>query len=160
MQVKDIMKKDVISVKLSTPLLGLIGQFKLFHTFPMVPVVDDSNKLIGKVSFEDLLNVFDPYDASTKRLMRAMPFVDLEESVDIFSVDLPAEMAYLLVVDDFMDSKVISADQNEELKDAYKTMKLNNMVRIPVVDEDKKLVGMLGIFDIVLALFKDKGMAV
>lgn len=79
MLVNDVMNRDVIKVTPATTLIELIRSFKNFHTFPMVPVVDETNKLIGKVSIEDLLNVFQPYTSSTRRLLRGVPFLEEEE---------------------------------------------------------------------------------
>jgi len=53
MLVKDIMAKKVISVQRSTTFRELLAIFKNFHLFPMVPVVEENNKLVGIVSFRD-----------------------------------------------------------------------------------------------------------
>lgn len=157
MHVKEIMNKDVIKVLPSTPLVKLIDQFKGFHRFPMVPVVNEDNKLIGKVSFENLLEIFHPYTAETRRLLRAIPFMEQEDPMNIFKVEIPPEMGVLLVVEDFMDIKVISVKEDEIIEKAYKLMKLNNRDHLPVVNTENELVGVLGVFDIILALFKQKG---
>lgn len=158
MKVKDIMNKEVIKATPDTPLAALIRLFRDFHTFPMVPVVDEENKLIGKVSLEDLLNIFQPYTSSTRKLLRGVPFLEEEEPINIFDVEIIPETAVLLVVEDLMDKKVISVNQDEELSKAYQLMKMHNREHLPVVD-DGKLAGMLGIFDLIMALFREKGIA-
>lgn len=157
MQVREIMNKDVIKVLPSTPLARLVDLFKEFHTFPMVPVVNDENRLIGKVSFENLLEVFHPHAADTRRLLRTIPFLEQEDPLDIFKVEITPEMGLLLVVEDFMDTKVISVKEDADIKEAYRLMKLNSREHLPVVDIKGQLVGMLGIFDVILTLFRGKG---
>lgn len=157
MKVRDIMNKEVIKVTPDTPLKKLISLFRDFHTFPMVPVVDEGDRLIGKVSLENLLDIFQPYTSSTRKLLRGVPFLEEEEPFNIFKIEITPEMAVLLVIEDFMDKKVISINQDEELQKAYQLMNTHNLEHIPVVDNNGRLVGMLGIFDLVIALFKDKG---
>jgi len=42
MKVKEIMTKEVISVKRSTKLRELLEMFKNFHIFPLVPVLEEN----------------------------------------------------------------------------------------------------------------------
>ena len=59
MQVKEIMEKKVISVKPSTTLKQLLKTFSKFHIFPLVPVVDGRDHLVGIVSFRNLIDAFE-----------------------------------------------------------------------------------------------------
>jgi len=45
MQVRDVILKEVIKVRRSTSLKQLLNLFKDFHTFPLVPVVEEDNRL-------------------------------------------------------------------------------------------------------------------
>jgi len=36
-------------------------------------------------------------------------------------------------------------------------MKIHNLERLPVVDAENQFVGMLGVFDIILAIFRERG---
>lgn len=60
MQVKEIMSQEVITVKRSTSLKQLLKIFTKFHMFPLVPVVEENDRLVGIVSFRNLINVFSP----------------------------------------------------------------------------------------------------
>jgi CBS domain-containing protein len=155
--VHEVLNKDVIKVRPSTSLAELLGLFKEFHTFPMVPVVDSENRLIGKVSFENFLEVFQPHGEETKRLLKAASFVDQEEPLSIFDVDITPEMGMLFIVDDLMDTRVITIRGDSSLEEAYNLMKIHNLEHLPVVDAKNRFVGMLGVFDIILAIFKERG---
>lgn len=154
MIVKDIMKKDLITVKRSTTLRELIHRLQDFHTFPLVPVIDDDNRLIGTVSFENLIEVFQPYETG---LLKVIPFLEREEEVDIFELDITPEMATLILADDAMETSIISVSEEESFDKAYNIMKTHSIDRLPVVDQDQKLTGMIGIFDILVALFRQNG---
>jgi CBS-domain-containing membrane protein len=153
MLVKDVMKKDLVTVRRSTMLRELIHRLQDFHTFPLVPVVEEDNRLIGTVSFHNLIDVFQPYESS---LIKAIPFLEREE-IDIFELEITPEMATLIVVDDIMESLFMTIDEEDTLEKAYNLMKIHSLDRLPVVDRKKKLVGMIGVFDILVALFREKG---
>ncbi len=153
MLVKDIMKKDVVSVKRSTPLKELINILKNFHTIPLVPVVDDDNGLIGMVSFHNLIDAFLPYESS---ILKTIPFLEREE-IDIFELEITPEMGVLVLVDDLMDTKVLAVNEEEPLEKVYNLMKTHSIDKLPVVNQDQKLLGMIGDFDILIAVFRQKG---
>lgn len=152
MLVKEIMSKEVITVKRSTTLRQLLQEFKDFHLFPLVPVVDEDNKLIGVVSFHNLINVFLPYKPE---ILKTVPFLD-EEKFDIFKAEITEEMGDLLVVEDIMETKFVSVQEDTSLEKAYSLMKLHLREEFPVVDRSAKLVGMIGIFDIIREVFRQK----
>ena len=157
MLVREVMNKKVIKVQPSTSLANLLDLFKEFHTFPMVPVVDAENRLIGKVSLENFLEVFHPHNTGIKRLLDSVSFIDQEEALSIFEAEVTPEIGVLFIVEDLMDRRVITVREDSSLEDAYVTMKVNNLELLPVLDAEDKFVGMLGVFDIVLAIFREKG---
>ncbi len=153
MQIKEIMSKQVITVKRSTTFTQLVKLFVNFHTFPLVPVVEDGNKLIGMVSFHSLLEVFKPY---RPEVLKNIPFLE-EEPEDIFNTDISSEMGELIVVDDIMEKKYISVWEDSLVVETYNMLKLHSLERVAVVDKSGGLVGMVGMFDIVLSVFREKG---
>ena len=153
MLVRDIMKKDIVTVRRSTMLRELIHRLQDFHTFPLVPVVEEENRLIGTVSFHNLIDVFQPYESS---LIKAIPFLEREE-VDIFELEISPEMATLIVVDDIMETNIMAVSEEDTLEKVYNLMKVHSIDRLPVIDRKKRLVGMIGVFDILVALFREKG---
>jgi CBS domain-containing membrane protein len=151
-KVKDCMNREVISVKRSTSLREILEKFKNFHRFPLVPVVSEQNELLGVVSLENLIQIFHP---SHFKLLRAIPFLEYKE--EIFDVDLPPEIGSLIVAEDIMSRNFITVNEEDEIKRAYKLMKLHKLEFLPVVDSQGKLVGIIGIFDIIRNLFADQG---
>ncbi|MBN1405968.1 MAG: CBS domain-containing protein [Candidatus Omnitrophica bacterium] len=154
MQVKDIMFKQVIAVRRSTKLKELLKLFSKFHIFPLVPVIEDDNKLAGVVSFKNLMNVFKPYNPD---ILKNVPFLDEEKDDDIFSMELTEEMGSLVIVEDIMQTKFISIKQDSSLQEAFNLMKLNLKEEFPVIDNEGKLIGIIGVFDIVRHVFHQKG---
>ncbi len=154
MKVEELMFTDIICVTVDTPLRELLKKFEKFHTFPLVPVVDDGKKLVGIVKLQNLIDVFLPYNPD---IVRMAPFMDEFWDEDIFSVELAPEMGHLIVVDDIMEHKFVALKTDDSIEKAYHTMRTHKLEQLPVIDDSGKLVGMVGIFDIVLMVFKQKG---
>ncbi len=153
MQVKEIMSKEVITVRRSTKLKELLGLFNKFHLFPLVPVVEENSRLIGIVSFRNLIDVFSPY---RQEILKTVPFLDDREE-DIFKVELTKDIGDLVIVEDIMETKFVSLQEDAALEEAFKLMKLHLKEEFPVTDKTGKLVGKIGIFDIIRRVFQEKG---
>jgi len=153
MRVKEIMSKEVISIKRSTKLRELLEIFKNFHIFPLVPVVEENRRLVGIVSFRNLIDAFQSYHPDVLKLV---PFLD-EEEQNIFKIDISEDMGDLVVVEDIMEHEYISILDDASLEEAYNLMKLYLKEEFPVVDRADRLIGRIGVFDILQAVFRQKG---
>lgn len=153
MQIKDVMSKEVRTIKRSTTLKRLLETFAKFHIFPLVPVVEGDNHLVGIVSFPNLIDAFSSYNPDVLKLV---PFLD-EEEKDIFEIDIVDDIGSLVLIEDVMEREFISIFEDTSLEEAYKLMRLHLKEEFPVVDKAGKLVGMVGIFDIIQAVFRQKG---
>ncbi|MFH1888461.1 MAG: CBS domain-containing protein [Candidatus Omnitrophota bacterium] len=153
MRVKEVMSKEVISVKRSMKLRELLELFRKFHIFPLVPVVEENGRLIGIVSFRNLIDAFQTYRPDVLKLV---PFLD-EEEENIFKIDISEDMGELVVVEDILEHEYISILDESSLEEAYNLMKLHLKEEFPVVDRAGRLRGRIGIFDILQAVFREKG---
>lgn len=153
MQVKEVMSEEVISVKRSTKLRELLEIFNSFHIFPLVPVIEENKLLVGVVSFRNFIDAFQSYQPDVLKLV---PFLD-EEELDIFKMDITEDMGDLVVVGDIMEHEYIAVREDLSLEEAYNLMKLHLKEELPVVDRAGRLIGRVGIFDIIAAVFRQKG---
>ncbi len=155
MQVKNVMQTQVLSVSRGTTLSQLIGMFGKFHSFPVVLVVDENQVLIGTVHLCDLFDVFKP---AHQDILRRNPLSMLNrEPMDIFDLDIEEGMGSLVIAADIMDRKIVKIEEDQSLKEAYDLMQLHGQGAIPVIDRNKKLVGIISVFDILMQIFKKKG---
>ncbi|MCF7873419.1 MAG: CBS domain-containing protein [Candidatus Omnitrophica bacterium] len=152
MKVKEAMRKNVVKVTRSTPLKTLFDMFADFHSFPLLPVVDADDKIVGMVRSENLLDILRPQQT---KLFRNIPFVDIKE--EAFDLEYSPSLGQLIIVDDIMDKTYDAVDELDSLTEAYRIMNDLEKDRLSVVDSNQKLVGILGIFDIIKAMFKQKG---
>ena len=92
-----------------------------------------------------------------KGLLKTVPFLSAEErEEDLLLADISAEMGVLVVVDDFMDTSLVTIEEEAHINKARNLMKLHGLIRLPVV-KNGKLMGIISLFDIILAIFRERG---
>lgn len=156
MRVGEVMQKRVVTVKRSTTLRELIEILRKF-TFRTLPVVDEDNRVIGIVALEDILKIFQPYPSNVLNMLEKIPFLEEYEERSLLEEDIPSEMGVLCVVEDMMNTNIVTISEETSTLEARRLMKLHRLKRIPVVDKEGHLVGIISLFDIILAVFKRKG---
>ena len=90
-------------------------------------------------------------------MLERVPFLDEYGERSLLEVDIPPELGVLCVVDDLMNRNVITISGEMTTFEARSLMKLHKVRRLPVVDEEDHLIGIVSLFDIILAVFKKKG---
>jgi len=155
MQVKQVMQTKVLAVKRGTTLAQLLEMFRTFHSFPVVPVVDNDNILLGIVHIRSFFEIFQPHNQNL--LMRNPLSMVSREPTNIFEIDIEEGMGFLVLAADIMDKKIVKISQDAGLKEAYELMQLHHREAIPVIDDQKKLTGIISVFDILMAIFREKG---
>ena len=154
MLVKDVMRKELITVERATSLKELIGIFYKY-TFHTIPVIEDE-KIIGIVELEHLLRVFQPHPPHIRELLKSVPFLQ-EEERNIFALEVSSEMAMLCLVDDIIERKFVTIEEKSTLQEARRLMRLHKIQRLMVVNKKNNLLGIISLFDIILSVFKEKG---
>ena len=156
MHVAEVMTRKVITVKRSTTLKELMEIFRKF-TFHTLPVVDRENKVIGLVALEDVLKLFQPHPSKILDMLDRIPFLDEYDNGSLWDIDIPCEMGVLCVVDDLMNVDVVTINEEATTVETRSLMKLHRLKRILVVDKENHLLGIISLFDIIMAVFKQKG---
>lgn len=156
MSVAEVMTRKVITVKRSTTLRELMEIFRRF-TFHTLPVVGRENKVIGLVALEDVLKIFQPHPSNILDMLDRIPFLDEYDNGSLWDIDIPPEMGVLCVVDDLMNVNVVTINEEATTVETRSLMKLHRLKRILVVDKENHLLGIISLFDIIMAVFKQKG---
>ncbi|MTI71499.1 MAG: CBS domain-containing protein [Firmicutes bacterium] len=143
MKAKDIMTRNVITVRADDTIEN-VTNLLLEHDISGVPVVDDEKKVIGIVSETDLI-----YKDKNIDIPAYFPFLGgyiLLESMKKFEKQLKKMAGYK--VKDIMSEKVITINESKEIREVVNTMLNNNINRIPVVNDDEKVVGIIARSDV------------
>jgi CBS domain-containing protein len=144
MKIEAVMNKAVVSLSPDDTILK--ASLKLSEkSISGAPVVDAEGKLIGIFTEAD---VFKSMKISKKALKLIYPSLT---SVSVSFQELETEQEALaayrevenLKVGDVMTTEVITAHPDEELRDAIKRMVSKCINRLPVVDENNKVIGII-----------------
>lgn len=136
--VAEVMRREVVSVRPDTPLLEVVNLL-LDKDYTALPVVADGGQVVGMISDSDLLsrggmNV-------TLSLKRAMD--------SDFVAELHRQLAASgRVVRDAMTKEVVTVGAEASLGSAARLMVARRLKRLPVVDAEHRLIGILGRLDV------------
>ncbi len=139
--VKDVMMKTVITVKRDADLheaARLLSE----RGISGMPVVDDNNRVIGVISEADLLTL--------AGMKREHTFKDILRT--ILGEPLPARVSGGNRVEDVMSFPPITSRADDSVADVAKILDERRIKRLPVVDDQGKLLGIISRADIVRAI--------
>jgi len=156
LKVKDCLKDSKVSLKRGTPLKEIIILFKEKNC-QLLPVVDGENKLVGKISLDEITTVFQPQSAEISKLLETIPFIDTVPEADLDIENITPEMGILVVADEIMSKNYFTAHPEDSVAKAFSLMKLHDTAILLIVDNDNKLEGVLTMFDIIYSMFREKG---
>ncbi len=147
--IKDFMQKEVVAVKEGESLKKV---FKLMdkHGILGLPVISDDQGVIGIVTESDLLSHFTTLE--TPLSVNLLGSVVYLENMEQFNENLKDHCAES--VKDIMTKEVFTVMENQTLKDAIDLMSKEGVNRLPVVDVEGRLAGIVTRKDIVHQLAK------
>jgi CBS domain-containing protein len=137
-RVSDVMTKSVVSVKATAGLADVVRDL-LSRTFRSVPVVDDEKRVVGIMTNGDIVRRGNL--AVRLELLQALP---ASEQEDI----LAGLTASKLKVADVMTSELITVSADAHVRDAANLMMQHHLKRLPVVDADRHLTGIISRVDL------------
>ncbi len=148
-KVKELMTTKVIAFKPSDKIRYVAETFRA-NRISGAPVIDDKRRVIGVISEADIM-----------RLTATIPFPDVDplNPFPVFSISgymkkvkkIPDEIETLFegYVKDVMSKKLVTISPDDSISDAARIMHKNDFNRIPVVDDEGKLVGLIARDDII-----------
>lgn len=151
MIVKDIMTKEIITINetdTAENCAKLLNKYELSG----LPVLNDKGKLVGIVTEGDLIRRASDFGGPSY----------LEIFGGIFYLDSPKEYMKKLkksmgqIVSDIMTEDVFTVGYNEKIEDAATILVEKNVKRLPVIDEEDRLVGIVSRKDIMNHLFHNE----
>ncbi len=133
----DVMIRNVVSVHMDDTVEAVMN-ILLKHDISGLPVVDENQKVIGVISEADFVKRLVPKGASN--------------TGKLFSL-LKKEEHAALTVEDAMTTPAIVSTENTSLTKIASIMVRKNINRVPIVDANKRLIGIIARSDIVKALY-------
>lgn len=152
MKVRDVMRQSVVSLPQNANLNEILHRFKQHH-IDCLPIVDAATRVVGLITIEDLIDVFLPRYFELLRDYAVLE--DKGQMANLFDVSFSG-LAHenLIIAADVMNSHVAWVSSEDSLLEAASRLQAQHFQRLPVIDRDQKLVGLISDFEIVLALLE------
>ncbi len=156
MKIEDAMKKDVIKFNELDKIVDVAQSFR-DNKISGAPVVDENNKVVGVISEGDVMRLLEVHS----------PKINLILPAPLDLIELPLRMKYELdeiaedmqragstVIDQIMTKKVVKIGPDASISDAAELMDSRKVKRLPVVNDDGKLIGIVTRGDIIGAMVR------
>lgn len=148
MYIKDIMTKQVITAS-EDDTVEKCANLLITHNLSGLPVIDDKGKVKGMVTEGDLI----------RRASRIKGPAALEVLGGIFYLESPKKFmddiikSMANIAKDIMTEDIITVNPDESIEDAATLLVQKNIKRLPVIDKEGNLVGIVSRKDIMKHLF-------
>lgn len=150
MNAKDIMTREVVTVK-EEDTIEVVAKLLNERGFSGLPVVDENNLLKGIITEGDLIRRIAKISGPSSIEILGAIF-PLERKKD-FVEKINRYMGYL--VKDMMTKDVITVSEDSEVEDIATLMVSKKIRRVPVLDDAKRLIGIISRKDIIKILFDE-----
>lgn len=139
----DVMTRNPVTLKRSDSLDSAIATFER-HQITGVPVVDEGQRLIG------VLSLWDVVGEQWNRTESAFSDKSLKRPLSITATG--TSVAHRATVVDCMSPTVCGVSPDQLLVEVARKMCIAHWHRIPVVESDGRLVGIISTMDVLAAL--------
>ncbi len=139
--VRDVMSREVRTVRPDTPIAEAV-EMLIGQAYRSLPVVDEAHRIVGILTDGDLLARLGLPDASVQSVL----------TTDELGRELDALRRSGKTVADLMVSPVITTTEDAAISDALRIMAERGIKRVPVVDRDGRVVGVVSRVDVLRAL--------
>lgn len=154
--VEDAMEKNVIKFK-ETDTISYVANILREKKISGVPIVDNDNKVIGIVSEGDIMRLIEVHSPNLNLILPApLDLIELPVRMRLELDELAEGVAKAasVLIGEIMTKDVVRVKRNISISDAAELMDKHDVNRLPVVDENDKLVGIITRGDIIGALVK------
>lgn len=147
-RVKEVMSTDIVTIAASDTVHDAL-QLMIENKVSALPVVDHRGCCVGMLSARDFVDVTYELDED----LAAMEQVS-ELWWSLFMRNLSQQVGHQSVLD-VMAEDVVSVAPDRRLVEAAAVMLRERVHRLPVVDEQQRMVGLLSATDVLRAFVKD-----
>ena len=145
---KDIMTTDVI-VANKNDIIANEANLLIKEKIGGLPVVDEENKVVGIISETDIMKKESHVDSP--RMLNFIQGIIFLDDMKKFEDEMRAIAAYK--VEDLMSKDIITVNENDTFDYVANVMINKSINRVPVVDENNFLKGIICRYDIIKAMY-------
>ena len=155
-KVKDTMEKLVIMFHVDDKITD-IAQILRENKISGAPIVDKDNKVIGIVSEGDIMRLLEVHSPRINLILPSpLDWIELPIRMKYEFDEIAEDMnrAASVHISEIMTKKVITTKEDDDISDAAQLMDTHSVNRLPVVDDEGKLIGIVTRGDIISALVR------
>ncbi|MFA0834196.1 MAG: CBS domain-containing protein [Methanobacterium formicicum] len=156
MKIQDAMEKNVIKFQVDDRIVDVAGSLRE-NKISGAPVMNKEDQLVGIISEGDIMRLLEIHSPHI-RLILPSPLDLIELPVRMkYEMDEIAEdmnKAASVLIGEIMTKKVVTIDPDSDISDAAQLMDTHDVKRLPVVDSDGKMVGIITRGDIIGAMVR------
>jgi CBS domain-containing protein len=154
--VEDAMQKDIVSLSAADQISDA-SKILRENKISGAPVLDKENNLVGILSEGDIMRLLEVHSPNISLFLPA-PFdlieLPLRMKHEYDEIAEGIKKASLVLVEEIMTNHVVTIGPEKSISDAAELMDMHKIKRMPVVDENGKMVGIITRGDIIGALVK------
>lgn len=156
MKIQDAMEKEVIKFQVDDRIVDVAKSLRE-NKISGAPVVSKDGKLVGIISEGDIMRLLEVHS----------PHINLILPAPLDLIELPVRMKYeldeiaedmnkaaSLLIGEIMTKKLVTISPDKDIADAAQLMDTHNIKRLPVVDDNGKMVGIVTRGDIIGAMVR------
>ena len=145
---KDIMTTDVIVAKKDDSIAN-VATLLIKEKIGGLPVVDENNKVVGIISETDIMQK--ETDIESPRVLNFFQGLIFLDDIKKLEDDMKKVAAYK--VEDLMSKDIITVNENDSFDYVANVMIKKSINRVPVVDKENFLKGIICRYDIIKAMY-------
>ena len=145
---KDIMTTDEI-VANKNDIIANVANLLIKEKIGGLPVVDEENKVVGIISETDIMKKESHVDSP--RMLNFIQGIIFLDDMKKFEDEMRPIAAYK--VEDLMSKDIITVNENDTFDYVANVMINKSINRVPVVDENNFLKGIICRYDIIKAMY-------
>ena len=156
MKIEDVMQKNVIKFNELDRIVDVAQSFR-DNKISGAPVVDENNKVVGVISEGDIMRLLEVHSPKINLILPApLDLIELPVRMKYEFDEIAEDMqrAGSTVIDQIMTKKVIKIGPDASISDAAELMDSHKVKRLPVVNGDGKLMGIVTRGDIIGAMVR------
>lgn len=147
---KDIMTTDVIVAKKDDKIAS-VADLLIKEKIGGLPVVDESFKVVGIISETDIIKKEKHIDPPQYlNLLQGLIFLD-----DLKKLESDVKKIAAYKVEDLMSTDIVKVNENDSFDEIANIMIKKSINRVPVVDENNTLKGIICRYDIIKAMYNE-----
>ena len=148
---QDIMTRKVVTITKDFTIRDL-SKLLLSNKISGAPVVDEKGKLLGMVTDADIITE-DISPIFSYHIVPLLMSYGIIENIEQYQKDIRLYLE--TTVEKIMTRKVKSVKMDTPVSEVAKIMVRNNINRIPVVDNDNNLIGIIARDNVIESMVKD-----